>query len=407
MKFIHLADAHLDSPFRGLSFLPLKTYQEIKNAANQSFKAIVDLAIRECVDLVLIAGDTFDSIKPSPKSQIFFCNQVARLTDAEIQVVMILGNHDYINPENLAISTSPYFHLLGSNEVVESLDLETESGFSYQVNGFSYQHNHLKSNFIPLFPPKGHKYTIGMMHAGAKSSEPSQNVYAPFELKEIRNLNYDYFALGHIHLRQILCQNPLVVYPGNIQGRHINELGAKGCYLVDVDENSGKTKLTFKQTAPILWQKVELNLTKSLSQNDLVQVIKDTLAENNHEQTFIYLEISNAQYLSEEEVEFLQDHDVWQSFSEQLAFNSQVVDLRMKSQLKLSLAEKDQLAFEKAKEELLTSKELSELIKPLIKKDTNLLLKSNSESFEAQVNDATVVKLAEFLKGITDETNTN
>lgn len=62
MKFIHFADAHLDSPFRGLSFLPSNSFNQIYPAANQSFERIVDLALKEKVDLVLIAGDTLTVI---------------------------------------------------------------------------------------------------------------------------------------------------------------------------------------------------------------------------------------------------------------------------------------------------------------------------------------------------------
>ena len=64
MKFIHFADAHLDSPFRGLSFLPTDEYERVRASADESLTRIVDLAIAERVDLVLVAGDSFDSNKP-------------------------------------------------------------------------------------------------------------------------------------------------------------------------------------------------------------------------------------------------------------------------------------------------------------------------------------------------------
>ena len=107
MKFIHFADAHLDSPFRGLSFLPSEEFNHIYQAADQSLKRIIDLALAEKVDLVLIAGDTFDSSQPSPRAQLFFAAQVKRLTDAQIQVVMIFGNHDHMKQEDLLVSPSP------------------------------------------------------------------------------------------------------------------------------------------------------------------------------------------------------------------------------------------------------------------------------------------------------------
>src|SRR5699024_1894146 len=143
MKFIHFADAHLDSPFRGLSFLPSKEFNQIYQAADQSLTRIVDLALAEKIDLVLIAGDTFDSAKPSPRSQLFFAQQIKRLTDAQIQVVMIFGNHDHMRREDLLVNQSPYFKLLGANEAVEKATFKTKDNFNYDVVGFSYLNNHI------------------------------------------------------------------------------------------------------------------------------------------------------------------------------------------------------------------------------------------------------------------------
>ena len=108
---MHLADAHLDSPFQGLSFLPSNEFNNIKQSTQKSFIKAIDTALDQKVDLVLIAGDTFDSVHPSPQSQLFFSREVKRLTDQEIQVVMILGNHDYLNPDEMILPQTPYFKL--------------------------------------------------------------------------------------------------------------------------------------------------------------------------------------------------------------------------------------------------------------------------------------------------------
>lgn len=113
------------------------------------------------------------------------------------------------------------------------------------------------------------------MHAGQAAGQ--NNVYAPFTLERMRELGYDYFALGHIHARQTLLAKPLVVYPGNIQGRDIGELGAKGCYLVEVDEESGQSQLTFCPTSQIVWEQANLVLDAPLSASDLADKIAATL----------------------------------------------------------------------------------------------------------------------------------
>lgn len=405
MKFIHFADAHLDSPFRGLSFLPSKEFNHIYQAADQSLKRIVDLALAEKVDLVLIAGDTFDSSQPSPRAQLFFAEQVKRLTDAQIQVVMIFGNHDHMKQEDLLVSPSPYFKLLGNNETVEQATFTTDAGFNYDVIGFSYLNNHITEDKIPEFPAKGKNYTFGLMHAQEKSATASQNVYAPFTVDELQNLNYDYFALGHIHARNNLSSTPWIVYPGNIQGRHINEMGAKGCYLGEIDENSGKTTIDFKETGPILWQGTKINLEGAISKADLQAKIIAKLESG--QKTYFSLTIAGAQYLSAEERDLVQDPDFWQTISQSLPFASQLVDVRFVVNTSLKLNDNDQQAFQAAKEELFAPAEFKQIVSDWQKKDPEAAKLAADPDFIAAVKNLTEVKLMSKLKGIKDETETN
>lgn len=405
MKFIHFADAHLDSPFRGLSFLPSKAFKQIHAASDQSLTRIVNLALREQVDLVLIAGDTFDSNRPSPRSQLFFAEQIKRLTDAQIQVVMIFGNHDHMAIGDLLVTPSPYFKLLGPNEKVEKATFTTKAGFNYDVVGFSYLNNHITDDKIPTFPAKKQNYTFGIMHAQQESSTKSQNVYAPFTLSELKQLNYDYFALGHIHLRQVLSEKPWIVYPGNIQGRHINELGAKGCYLGEVDETSKETKILFHQTDAILWQAKEIKITAAINKNDLQSKLLDL--GNIKQTTYFSLRLSGVENLTDEEMALVQDSDYWQNLSLQLPLDSQIVDLRFNSDEQFVLHNNDQAAFDQAGREIFTPAEFKSLISDWAKKDQLSENAAEDEQFIKEVAALTKVKLANRLKGISDETETN
>lgn len=406
MKFIHFADAHLDSPFRGLSFLPSKEFNQIYQAADQSLIRIVDLTLAEKVDLVLIAGDTFDSAKPSPRSQLFFAEQIKRLTDAQIQVVMIFGNHDHMRREDLLVNQSPYFKLLGADEVVEKASFKTKDNFNYDIVGFSYLNNHITEDKIPDFPEKGQNYTFGLMHAQEKETDSRKNVYAPFTVAEVQALNYDYFALGHIHARRNLSEKPWIVYSGNIQGRHINEMGAKGCYLGVIDESTKKTSIEFKATGPILWQGVQVELDAPISKADLQNRIIASL--NNAEQkTYFSLTIAGAQFMTEEEQELIQDTDFWQNISQNLSFDSQLVDVRLKISSNLELNENDQQAFEQAKSEIFKNDEFDQIVSDWKKKDPLSAQLAEDPAFIDAVKQLTEVKLMGKLKGITDETETN
>ncbi|WEV36456.1 DNA repair exonuclease [Lactobacillus sp. ESL0677] len=403
MKFIHFADAHLDSPFLGLSFLPSKRFSQIQQAPNQSLSKIVDFALAEQVDLVLIAGDTFDSSRPNPRSQLFLADQIKRLTDAQIQVVMIFGNHDHMQAADLLVAASPYFKLLGDGEQVETVSCQTRSGFDYDVSGFSYLNNHITSDLVPHFPAKTAHYTFGMMHAQEKAGQASQNVYAPFNLSELKNLNYDYFALGHIHLRQILSETPLIVYPGNIQGRHINELGVKGCYLGIINEQTKKTQIKFMPTSPIGWAKATLTLTAEITPNDLQMHI---LASLKPEATTYYsLQIIGAEYLNDQERELVQDTNYWQGISRKLAFESQLVDVRFTTNSRLEIAANDQAYFTQAEEELFEPETFAKLSQDWIKKDELAAILAQDPQFLQEVKDLAAVKLNNNLKGINDETD--
>ena len=406
MKFIHFADAHLDSPFRGLSFLPSKEFNQIYQAADQSLTRIVDLALAEKVDLVLIAGDTFDSAKPSPRSQLFFAQQIKRLTDAQIQVVMIFGNHDHMRREDLLVNQSPYFKLLGANEAVEKATFKTKDNFNYDVVGFSYLNNHITEDKIPDFPGKEHNYTFGLMHAQEKEADSRKNVYAPFTVSEVQALNYDYFALGHIHARRNLSEKPWIVYSGNIQGRHINEMGAKGCYLGVIDENTKKTSIEFKTTGPILWQGIQVELDTQISKADLQNEIIASL-NNAKQKTYFSLTTAGAQFMTDEEQELVQDTDFWQNISQNLPFDSQLVDVRLKISSNLELNENDQQAFEQAKAEIFENDEFDKIVSDWKKKDPIAAQLTEDPAFIKAVKQLTEVKLMGKLKGITDETETN
>lgn len=406
MKFIHFADAHLDSPFRGLSFLPSKEFNQIYQAADQSLTRIVDLALAEKVDLVLIAGDTFDSAKPSPRSQLFFAQQIKRLTDAQIQVVMIFGNHDHMRREDLLVNQSPYFKLLGANEAVEKATFKTKDNFNYDVVGFSYLNNHITEDKIPDFPGKEHNYTFGLMHAQEKEADSRKNVYAPFTVSEVQALNYDYFALGHIHARRNLSEKSWIVYSGNIQGRHINEMGAKGCYLGVIDENTKKTSIEFKTTGPILWQGVQVELDTQISKADLQNEIIASL-NNAKQKTYFSLTTAGAQFMTDEEQELVQDTDFWQNISQNLPFDSQLVDVRLKISSNLELNENDQQAFEQAKAEIFENDEFDKIVSDWKKKDPIAAQLTEDPAFIKAVKQLTEVKLMGKLKGITDETETN
>ncbi|EFU79176.1 metallophosphoesterase family protein [Lactobacillus iners] len=407
MKFLHIADVHLDSPFLGLSFLPSELFCQIKNAIQLSFEKAVNFAIDHDVDLVLLAGDTFDSIHPTPQSKIFFANQIKRLVDRQIQVVMVLGNHDYSQIDDLLLNESPYFKIIGSNEQIEQVDFMTKSQYKYRVVGFSYQHNHITEDIIAKYPPKSTSiYTIGLAHAGMKQSSVDQNNYAPFTLNEVKDLNYDYFALGHIHLRQVLSQEPWIVYSGNLQGRHVNEKDAKGFYFGQVDEQSQNTQLQFIDVSPIVWQTVDLTLDEPFkSTTKLCTKIQNLLADNNLRPTLFTLNIIGAELLSDAQLDMLNDKSMYEELSNNLQYHSLLVKVYYKHRDFIALNATDRALFTKAAEEILTANHTCELASSLMKKSNIVTNNLQKEEYLSDIYELARVRLEQKLRGNNDEIN--
>ncbi len=407
MKFLHIADVHLDSPFLGLSFLPSELFCQIKNAIQLSFEKAVNFAIDHDVDLVLLAGDTFDSIHPTLQSKIFFANQIKRLVDRQIQVVMVLGNHDYSQIDDLLLNESPYFKIIGSNEQIEQVDFMTKSQYKYRVVGFSYQHNHITEDIIAKYPPKSTSiYTIGLAHAGMKQSSVDQNNYAPFTLNEVKNLNYDYFALGHIHLRQVLSQEPWIVYSGNLQGRHVNEKDAKGFYFGQVDEQSQNTQLQFIDVSPIVWQTVDLTLDEPFkSTTKLCTKIQNLLADNNLRPTLFTLNIIGAELLSDAQLDMLNDKSMYEELSNNLQYHSLLVKVYYKHRDFIALNATDRALFAKAAEEILTANHTCELASSLMKKSNIVTNNLQKEEYLSDIYELARVRLEQKLRGNNDEIN--
>jgi DNA repair exonuclease SbcCD nuclease subunit len=231
-KFIHAADIHLDSPLIGLQQYPGAPVEEIRGATRQALTALVELALAEEVAFVLIAGDLYDRDWKDYNTGLFFATQMSRLREAGIKVFLISGNHDAASHMTKDIRL-PDNVFKSSHQAPESLVLED---LGVVVHGQGFYKKAVTENLAVKFPsPRSGLFNIGLLHTSA-NGRSGHEPYAPCTLEDLLSKGYDYWALGHVHQREVLHQDPWVVYSGNIQGRHIRETGPKGCTLVSVDD---------------------------------------------------------------------------------------------------------------------------------------------------------------------------
>ncbi|MBD5807374.1 metallophosphoesterase family protein [Limosilactobacillus walteri] len=265
MKFIHTADLHLDSPFRGLTTMPQSLWERVHSSTFNAFQRIVDDAIAAQVDFVLITGDIYDRDQQSIAAVDFFAQQCERLAKIQIPVYILYGNHDYQLVQGPAEGLPANVHVFPNRVTTMSLTLKSHE--TVAITGFSYDQRWLVEDQINKYPRKGNvTWQVGMLH-GALHQQAQTDHYAPFTLDELRAKNYDYWALGHIHKHQVLATNPPIVYSGNPQGRHKNEGGQHGYYLVESQQN--KLVPHFKPVATIEWTTITINLPRVTKLADL------------------------------------------------------------------------------------------------------------------------------------------
>ena len=230
--FLHAADIHLDSPLRGLEAYADAPVEQLRQATRRAFDNLIDLAIEERVAFVLLAGDLYDGEWKDYNTGLFFIDRLSRLRKEKIRVFLASGNHDAASQITKALRLPDNVHLFSTKQP-ETVILE-ELGVA--VHGQGYDKRVLSENIACNYPQAlSHYLNIGLLHTsltGRQGHEP----YAPCSPDDLKARGYDYWALGHVHQREEVNQSPWIVFPGNIQGRHIHETGGKGATLVRVEE---------------------------------------------------------------------------------------------------------------------------------------------------------------------------
>ncbi len=245
-QFIHAADIHLDSPLRGLERYEGAPVDQIRSATRLAFENMITLAIERRVEFVLIAGDLFDGDWKDFNTGLFFTRQMGKLKNAGIQVAMIAGNHDADNKMTRQLKLPDNVHLLPSKQAGTVVIGEVA------IHGQSFATAAVTEDLSLSYPaPRKGLFNIGLLHT-CVSGRPGHAAYAPCTVASLSAKGYDYWALGHVHNRETLSTEPHIVFPGNIQGRHIRETGEKGCVLVTVDDNFNAS-LEFEALDVLRW----------------------------------------------------------------------------------------------------------------------------------------------------------
>jgi hypothetical protein len=271
LRVLHAADLHIDSPLRGLVAYEGAPVDAIRAVTRTALRTLVADAIEREVHLVVIAGDLYDGTWRDYNTGLFVISQLAELHDAHIPVAVVLGNHDAESQLTRRLRLPPNTTLLSSSKS----DTHVYRELDVAVHGQSYATRAITADLTLAYPQADPGLlNIGLLHTcfdGTLGHDP----YAPCTLDGLRSKGYDYWALGHVHDFTVVCEDPFIVFPGNLQGRHARETGPKGACLVTFEDRVPTVeRLTFDLAR---WERCRVDVSGASTFDDCLMRCREDL----------------------------------------------------------------------------------------------------------------------------------
>jgi DNA repair exonuclease SbcCD nuclease subunit len=275
MKFVHAADLHIDSPLRGLERYEGAPSELIRGATRKALEHLVSLCLEEQAKLLLLCGDLYDGDWKDYSTGLFFCRQMARLREADVRVVWIRGNHDAASRLTQHLRpTDNVRELSHAAPVTLELDLD---GDSVALHGQGFPKVKVTEDLSERYPaPVAGAFNLGLLHTALDGRE-GHDGYAPCRVESLVNKGYDYWALGHVHQREVVREAPWIVFPGNLQGRHARETGEKGATLVAV-RGGRVASVEHRPLDEVRWVHLVLDAGRAASSDDVIDAVREALS---------------------------------------------------------------------------------------------------------------------------------
>ena len=233
MKFIHTADIHFDSPFATLAGKG-KFAQERRLEQRKVMKEMVEYIKENNIPYFFIAGDLYeqDYIK---KSTVEYVNQLfTEIPNTKIFITP--GNHDPY------IKNSFYKQFKWSENVhIFTNEIEVVEDENVDIYGYGFNDFYMAKKSNPIHIKNKQKINILITHGSLDSGIDENREYNPLTTKELRELGFDYVALGHIHKPDYVGKN--IVYPGSPISLGFDELGDRGFIAGNIDASRSAINL--------------------------------------------------------------------------------------------------------------------------------------------------------------------
>ncbi|MCZ0738563.1 metallophosphoesterase family protein [Phreatobacter sp. AB_2022a] len=270
-RFVHTADLHLDSPLRSLALRNGDVAELIGDATRRALMRIVDICIDEQVDALVVAGDLYDGEQTSMKTARFLASQMQRLHEAGIATFVIRGNHDALSRITPELILPPSVTVFGGRS--HAIDL-VRGDLALSIHGLSFAKPHAPESLLEKYRrPTPDSINIGIMHTSVAGA-PGHDLYAPCKASDLHGWGFDYWALGHVHVRAQHAGERVVIMPGMPQGRDVNEGGEKTVTLVTVNDDRSLI-VEERATSIAQFERVSVDLSSAETWRETVELIEE------------------------------------------------------------------------------------------------------------------------------------
>ena len=259
MRILHTGDLHLDSAFCSFGAKDAERQREL---GRDLLRRIFDCAKTEKCDIILIAGDLFDSKFVSSETGDLFCSLVEQ---SDAYVVLSPGNHDPYSSasfyakaqtrlgDKLVLFTSPELQIFD----IESLNTKI---FGYAFTSMALTESPLSGAAVPADDG-----SIRIFCGHADIFSPISR-YAPISVEELRRFKFDYAALGHVHNNCGETElDGRVRYCGFGEGRSFDEIGEGGVWIVDVDRERFACERKILSKRAFYFEEVQVSASDDIS----------------------------------------------------------------------------------------------------------------------------------------------
>ena len=258
MKFVHIADVHLDCPFKTISDRADLGMQR-RLEQRQALKKVIEFIKENDIEYLFISGDLYEQEYIRESTITFLNEQFKRIPKTKIYIVP--GNHDPY------IKDSYYMTYTWNNNVkIFTSNLEKVENEDANIYGFGFDNFYMNKNQIKeINIDDNNKINILITHGDFNDS-----TYNPMNIKELENKQFDYVALGHVHKRDASTN---IVYPGSLVSLGFDEQGSHGMIVGEIIN-----KKLYKQFIKIDEREFieeNLNVTEISSEEELIERINN------------------------------------------------------------------------------------------------------------------------------------